>query len=81
MPRNWMVDDAGAIRLIDFGHTREDFWILDVDKLWSDQWAVLEASSALGAVSTIVWSREHGDRGDEAFGRRHLARLRQRRRP
>lgn len=98
-PRNWVVDDAGTLRVIDFGHAREDFWILDVDKLWSDQWvdrperqrafwegygrqgtdaewSVLEASSALGAVSTIVWSREHGDESYEAHGRRHLARLR-----
>lgn len=103
-PRNWVVDEGGSLRLIDFGHAREDFWILDVDKLWSDQWvdrpereaafwdgygrsptasdwAVLEASSALGAVSTIVWSREHDDQAYEAFGRRHLARLRQRRKP
>ena len=99
-PRNWMVDDSGTVRVIDFGHTRADYWILDVDKLWSEHWVdrpdheaafwdgygswpteedrlVLEAVSALGAISTrrrrtvsapgaistIVWSREHDDAG------------------
>jgi Ser/Thr protein kinase RdoA (MazF antagonist) len=98
-PRNWMLDADGTLRVIDFGHTRADYWILDVDKLWSEQWVdrsdreaafwdgygvrptddernVLEAVSALGAISTIVWSREHGDDGYEAHGRAHLARLR-----
>jgi Ser/Thr protein kinase RdoA (MazF antagonist) len=98
-PRNWMLDAGGTLRVIDLGHTRSDYWILDVDKLWSDQWVdrsdreaafwdgygveptdderyVLEAASALGAISTIVWSREHGDDGYEAHGRAHLARLR-----
>jgi Ser/Thr protein kinase RdoA (MazF antagonist) len=102
-PRNWVVDDSRTLRVIDFGHTRADYWILDVDKLWSEHWvarpdveeafwdgygtrptidelAVLEAASALGAVSTIAWSREHGDREYEAHGRAHLARLRRRHR-
>jgi tRNA A-37 threonylcarbamoyl transferase component Bud32 len=98
-PRNWIVGADANVRIIDFGHTRADFWILDVDKLWSDQWiarpdrqaafwdgygseptdderVVLEAASALGALSTIVWSRDHRDAEYEAHGRRHLARLR-----
>ena len=98
-PRNWMVDESGTVRVIDFGHTRADYWILDVDKLWSEHWVdrpdheaafwdgyglwpteedrlVLAAGSALGAISTIVWSREHDDAEYEAQGRAHLARLR-----
>jgi Ser/Thr protein kinase RdoA (MazF antagonist) len=100
-PRNWVIDAEGRLRVIDFGHARADYWILDVDKLWSDQWIdrsdreaafwdgygtrptddernVLGAVSALGAVSTITWSREHGDSAYEAHGRAHLARLRER---
>lgn len=102
-PRNWVIDTDATVRVIDFGHTRVDYWILDVDKLWSDQWIdrpareaafwdgygtrptheesnVLEAVSALGALSTIVWSREHDDIRYEAHGRAHLARLRARHR-
>jgi Ser/Thr protein kinase RdoA (MazF antagonist) len=37
-PRNWVIDEDSNLRVIDFGHTRPDFWALDIDKLWSDQW-------------------------------------------
>jgi Ser/Thr protein kinase RdoA (MazF antagonist) len=34
-PRNWIVDDHGVVRVIDFGHSRPDLWVLDVEKVWS----------------------------------------------
>ncbi|HEY2505489.1 MAG TPA: hypothetical protein VGI58_03160 [Streptosporangiaceae bacterium] len=37
-PRNWVVDNAGVIRLIDFGRCRRDVWIRDMQRLYFQQW-------------------------------------------
>jgi Ser/Thr protein kinase RdoA (MazF antagonist) len=37
-PRNWLVDDAGAVSLIDFGMCKQDVWIRDVRRLYAQQW-------------------------------------------
>jgi Ser/Thr protein kinase RdoA (MazF antagonist) len=37
-PRNWLVDDAGTVSLIDFGMCKRDVWIRDVRRLYVQQW-------------------------------------------
>ena len=97
--RNWLVDRANGLKLsvIDFEHSRPDFWLFDVEKLLTEvggteleaafwqgygtvltdaQTRVLELYSALNALSTVVWAREHGDAAFEADGRRRLRDLR-----
>ncbi|GAA2832505.1 phosphotransferase enzyme family protein [Crossiella cryophila] len=37
-PRNWLVDDTGRLRLIDFGHARKDVWIQDLSRLHFGVW-------------------------------------------
>ncbi len=97
--RNWLVDVTDGLKLsvIDFEHSRPDFWPFDVEKLVTEvggteleaafwqgygrslrdaETRVLEMYSALNALSTVVWAREHGDEAFEADGRRRLYRLR-----
>jgi len=38
-PRNWMIDPGGHVRLIDFGLTEYDPWIVDVFALEQDYWS------------------------------------------
>jgi thiamine kinase-like enzyme len=38
-PRNWLVDDTGTIRLIDFGRAGIDAWIRDIDRMYFAEWA------------------------------------------
>jgi hypothetical protein len=37
-PRNWLVDDAGAVSLIDFGMCKQEVWVKDVRRLYVQQW-------------------------------------------
>lgn len=37
-PRNWLVDESGVFGVIDFEHARPDYWLLDVERLWSREW-------------------------------------------
>jgi Ser/Thr protein kinase RdoA (MazF antagonist) len=37
-PRNWLVDDAGTVSLIDFGMCKRDVWVRDVQRLYVQQW-------------------------------------------
>jgi serine/threonine protein kinase len=37
-PRNWLVDDAGVVRMIDFGACRRDVWIRDLQRMYFQQW-------------------------------------------
>lgn len=37
-PRNWLVDDAGTVSLIDFGMCKQDVWVRDVRRLYVQQW-------------------------------------------
>ena len=99
--RNWLVDVTDGLKLsvVDFEHSRPDFWLFDVEKFvtevggtrleavfWSGygksptdaEGRVLERYSALNALSTVVWAREHGDEAFEADGRKRLSRLRNR---
>jgi len=94
-PRNWLVDAAGTLRVIDFGHAKRDVWVIDLARMWTDTWvgrpdlreafldgygrhpdrddlAVLRGCCVLGAVSSIVWAREHRDASFEAHHRRLL---------
>ncbi len=97
--RNWLVDVTDGLKLsvIDFEHSRPDFWLFDVEKLVTEvggteleaafwggygtsltdaETRVLEMYSALNALSTVVWAREHGDEAFEADGRNRLHSLR-----
>jgi aminoglycoside/choline kinase family phosphotransferase len=97
-PRNWLVDGAGVLRVIDFGHARRDVWVNDLNRLAFDQWvdradledafldgygrlpdavdrALLRVWGILGAVSSIVWAREHHDTAFEAHHRALLDQL------
>lgn len=38
-PRNWLIDDAGSVRLIDFGQSRPDVWIHDMERLYAGVWS------------------------------------------
>jgi aminoglycoside phosphotransferase len=37
-PRNWLVDDEGTVRLMDFGASQRDVWIRDLGRLYVQQW-------------------------------------------
>jgi hypothetical protein len=37
-PRNWLVDDAGTVSLIDFGVCKQDVWVRDMGRLYVQQW-------------------------------------------
>jgi hypothetical protein len=37
-PRNWLLDDAGEVRLIDFGLSRRDVWVKDLLRLHAWDW-------------------------------------------
>jgi Ser/Thr protein kinase RdoA (MazF antagonist) len=37
-PRNWLVDDVGAVSIIDFEHARVGPWHEDLHRLWWNQW-------------------------------------------
>lgn len=37
-PRNWLVDDAGTVRLIDFGRAEVEAWIRDIDRMYFAEW-------------------------------------------
>lgn len=97
--RNWLVDVTDGVKLsvIDFEHSRPDFWLFDVEKLLTEvgetglevafwegygrtptdaETRVLGLHSALNALSTVVWAREHGDAAFEAEGRKRLGELR-----
>lgn len=37
-PRNWLVDEAGVVRMIDFGGCRRDHWIRDLQRMYFQQW-------------------------------------------
>jgi hypothetical protein len=37
-PRNWIVDDAGHVAMIDFGGARPDVWIRDLQRMYFQQW-------------------------------------------
>jgi hypothetical protein len=37
-PRNWLVDDAGTVSLIDFGMCKQDVWVKDMRRLYVQQW-------------------------------------------
>ncbi len=37
-PRNWLVDDAGTVSLIDFGMCKQEVWVKDVRRLCVQQW-------------------------------------------
>ncbi len=37
-PRNWLVDQEGTVRLIDFGHSRWQAWALDFNRLYFGSW-------------------------------------------
>ena len=90
------MTDGVKLSVIDFEHSRPDFWPFDVEKLLTEvggtgleaafwqgygtsltdaETRVLERYSALNALSTVVWAREHGDEAFEADGRRRLAEL------
>jgi aminoglycoside phosphotransferase len=38
-PRNWLLDDAGTVRLIDFGRAGIDAWIRDIERMYFAEWA------------------------------------------
>lgn len=38
-PRNWMLDDTGTLRVIDFGRARVDMLLRDFERLWFKEWA------------------------------------------
>lgn len=37
-PRNWLVDDDGVVRLIDFGLSQWDVWVRDLVRLHQSDW-------------------------------------------
>ena len=37
-PRNWVVDNAGHVGMIDFGLCKRDVWIRDLQRLYFQQW-------------------------------------------
>lgn len=97
-PRNWLLDAAGGLVIIDFEHARPDLYLNDLERLhvglWrsrpdlreaflhgygrpltDDELELLGRTAALGALSTVVWAREHGDHEFEAHGWRTLERL------
>ncbi len=37
-PRNWLVDDAGTVSLIDFGASKREVWIRDLQRMYFQQW-------------------------------------------
>lgn len=37
-PRNWLVDDSGTVRLIDFGRAEIDGWLRDIDRMYFAEW-------------------------------------------
>jgi hypothetical protein len=39
-PRNWLVDDAGTTRLIDFGRAGIDAWLRDIERMYFAEWTV-----------------------------------------
>ena len=93
--RNWVLD-GNDFHVIDFEHSRPDLFLMDVHKMWSQQWRtdrpiledafwdgygrsltedeqqLLERFSALAALCTIAWSREHGDREFENHGQQMI---------
>ncbi|MFD9888814.1 phosphotransferase family protein [Amycolatopsis sp. NPDC059027] len=38
-PRNWLIDDAGVVRFIDFGRVERDVWVADLHRLHFREWA------------------------------------------
>lgn len=39
-PRNWLSDDDGTVRVIDFGRARRDLRVRDFERMEQDQWRV-----------------------------------------
>jgi hypothetical protein len=37
-PRNWLLDDAGALRVFDFGRAKVDMFLRDFERMWFAQW-------------------------------------------
>jgi len=37
-PRNWLVNSATSLGIIDFEHSNPDLWLADTHKLWSAYW-------------------------------------------
>jgi len=56
-PRNWLVDDAGVARIVDFEHSRPDHWMSDLVKL-PDELPALESDAILDAVLTGYGRRD-----------------------
>lgn len=38
-PRNWLKDRSGQLYVIDFEHSRPDLFFLDLERMWSRDWA------------------------------------------
>lgn len=90
-PRNWLVDAGGSLVIIDFEHSRPDWRLADLERLWTGLWRrrpdlerafldgyggrfsaddeqTLRSVSALGALATVTWAREHDDAAFERHG-------------
>lgn len=37
-PRNWVIDDAGRVGMIDFGRAERDIWIQDASRMYFRHW-------------------------------------------
>lgn len=61
-PRNWLVDDRGTLRLIDFGLTRPDVWVRDLLRLHYRDWdgAPEPALAVRGVAELAVPSEQAG---------------------
>lgn len=40
VPRNWLIDQAGTLRVIDFEHAKPNHWLLDLNKIYAELFAV-----------------------------------------
>lgn len=37
-PRNWLLDDAGVVRVFDFGRAKIDMFLRDFERMWFAEW-------------------------------------------
>jgi len=70
-PRNWLVDDAGSLHVIDFEHARLWPWWADVTRLWWAEWyrhPVLAEAFFAGYGRTLDRTEERCLRASSAIG-------------
>ena len=74
-PNFWLFDVEKLVMEVGGTGLEAAFWQGYGTSLKDAETRVLERYSALNALSTVVWAREHGDEAFEADGRRRLAEL------